>query len=106
FLSAAFTNNVGYVGYENQYLIPQGLLIGKSVLLACFICLVFWKRKLMSVPTLFITLWMGFSFYNMFFSQRPYTHYVLVFISAFTLGIGLLLELKQKQKIMLGSTLI
>lgn len=96
FFQAAFLGNVGYVGYGNTFFIPQGLLILKTSLLVAFVALICWQRKRMSTSAFFIILWTAFSLYNALFSQRPYTHYVLVFLPAFCLLIGLVL---QEQKI-------
>lgn len=95
FISATFSNNVSYVGYKNYFLVPQGLLLTKLLLLFVFALFLFWKRHAISKPSLFIFLWFGFSFFNVFFSQRPYTHYLLVGITSFALLIGLILSEKK-----------
>lgn len=88
YIHAILLSNVGYVGYKNVFIIPQGLLISKVILLGVFCLILFLKRQLFSQSTLFILLWLAFSLFNSFFSQRPYTHYVLVLIPAFSLLIG------------------
>jgi len=88
FLQAAFLGDISYVGYSNTLFIPQGLLIVKCYLLVLFLLLVFWKRNLLSQPQLFTVLWFGFSVFNAFFSQRPYTHYMLVLLPSFCLLTG------------------
>jgi len=95
FISASFTNNVSYVGYKNFFLIPHGLLITKVVLLVGFTLFIFLRRTHFSQPALFIMLWFAFSFFNVFFSQRAYTHYLLVGITSFSLLIGLMLSEKK-----------
>lgn len=95
FLSAVFTNNISYVGYKNFYLFPQGLLVAKLLLLLGFVLLVFWKRASFLRTSLFIFLWFAFSFFNVFFSQRAYTHYLLVGIISFSLLCGLVLSEKK-----------
>lgn len=94
FIQSAFLSNIGYVNYGNQFLIPQGLLIIKSLLLFGVIFIVFIKRKVISTPSLFIFLWSSFSLYSALFSQRPYAHYVLLTIASFSLLIGLSLSKK------------
>lgn len=89
FLKAVLFNNVGYVNYGNKFIIPQGLLIFKLILLFLFTFFIFAKRKVYGNSFLFIFLWLGFSLFNAYFSQRPYTHYVLVLLPAFSLMIGL-----------------
>ncbi|HZJ18642.1 MAG TPA: hypothetical protein VFD45_03435, partial [Patescibacteria group bacterium] len=98
FLKATFLNNVGYVSYGNKFIIPQGFLILKLVILFLFILFVFIKRKSLNLAGVFVFLWAGFSLFNAFFSQRPYTHYILVFLPSFSLLIGFLIANKKWQK--------
>ncbi len=95
YIHAVFQSTVGYVGYKNAFIIPQGLLISKVVILALFILMLFVKRQKISPHILFIFLWTGFSLFNCFFSQRPYTHYLLVLLPSFSLLVG---ELIKKRK--------
>jgi hypothetical protein len=88
-LAATLFSNVGYVGYGNQLIIPQGFLIFKLILLGSFSLFVFWKRKTYGLSFAFVSLWLGFSLFNAYFSQRPYTHYVLVLLPALCLTVGL-----------------
>lgn len=89
FIKATFANNVGYVGYGNKFIIPQGLLILKLGILATVLSFIFLKRNILNHQTVFIYVWVLFSLFNAFFSQRPYTHYVLVAIPALCLLLGL-----------------
>lgn len=100
FLQSAFFSNVGYVNYGN----PQGLLIGKLILLGIVCLFLFFKRNVVSKTQLFIYLWLSFSLFNALFSQRPYTHYLLVFIASFSLFIGLVLQ--QRKNRLLNSVLL
>ncbi|MBI2031503.1 MAG: glycosyltransferase family 39 protein [Candidatus Levybacteria bacterium] len=96
-LIATFVQNVGYVGYGNKLFIPQGFLILKLLLLIGFLVFLFSKRAKFSKTTLFVLAWFAFSLFNAYFSQRPYTHYVLVLIPSFSLLIGLVLWDKKYQ---------
>jgi len=89
FLKATFFSNIGYVSYGNKFIIPQGFLILKLILLLGFSSFVFYKRKVFDNPFTFVSLWLAFSLFSAYFSQRPYTHYVLVLLPAFCLMIGL-----------------
>ena len=97
FLEASFVQNVGYVGYANMFIIPQGLLIFKLLLLLLFSLFLLIKRGVFSRTTLFILIWFAFSLFNAFFAGRSYTHYVLVLIPSFSLLIGLLFWDKKYQ---------
>ncbi|MBI4097202.1 MAG: phospholipid carrier-dependent glycosyltransferase [Candidatus Levybacteria bacterium] len=89
YIQAVFLQNVRYVGYKNAFIIPQGLLLLKLLLLLGILLYLFWQRKKYSQATLFIIIWFAFSLFNAFFSQRPYIHYALVLLPAFCLMLGL-----------------
>lgn len=95
FLTATFTTNVSYVGWRNYFLIPQGLLLAKLLLLGLFVLFLFSKRVSLGKTALFVLLWFAFSLFGVFFSQRPYTHYILMGITSFSLLIGLLISEKR-----------
>lgn len=106
FIRAVFLQNVGYVGYENKLITPQGLLFLKLVILASLVFFLFLKRKSISGPALFIILWFSFSLFNAFFSQRPYTHYLLVLLPSLLLFVELVIFCKRYQKIGFASVAI
>ena len=89
FLTATLFSNVGYVGSGNKLIIPQGFLILKLILLGSFSLFLFYKRRGLGNSFTFVSLWLAFSIFNAYFSQRPYTHYVLVLLPAFCLMVGL-----------------
>ena len=89
FFDAAFRQNVGYVGYGNTFIVAQGFLYLKLFLLGMLTLYLFCKRHVFSSSQLFIILWFGFSLFNAFFSQRPYTHYLLVLLPSFVLFGGM-----------------
>ncbi len=98
FIKAVLFSNVGYVGYGNNFIIPQGFLLLKLVILGLFCWLLYTKRKSLSFPLMFVWLWFAFSLFNAFFSQRPYTHYLLTLLPAFCLLIGFFLFDKKRQR--------
>ncbi len=101
FIQSAFLSNVGYVGYGNKFIIPQGLLILKLILLGGFVSFLFGMREKISRNDIFISLWLAFSIFNVLFSQRAYTHYVLVLIAAASLSIGLV-AFQKKYRVLIG----
>ncbi|MBI5044993.1 MAG: glycosyltransferase family 39 protein [Candidatus Levybacteria bacterium] len=88
YLSAIFLSTVGYVGHNNVFIVPQGLLISKLFLLGIVVIVIFLNRQKIQRPLLFILLWLVFSIFNSFFSQRPYTHYLLVLLPSISLLVG------------------
>lgn len=115
FLSATFSNNIGYVGWKNYFVlqlgvfkvsIPQGLLLFKIILLLVGVFLIITYRKLFSVASLIIYTWLVFSIFNAFFSGRPYTHYLLTLVPAFCLLAGLLFISARKKIVFHTAALI
>lgn len=106
FLKAILFSNVGYVGYGNKLLIPQGFLILKLILLFGFSLFLFKKRNLIPQNFLFIYLWFLFSLFNAFFSQRPYTHYLLVLLSSSSLLLGLIFSQRKFRLINIFLTVV
>lgn len=90
FIDATFRQNVGYVNYGNKFIIPQGLLLLKLFVLSSLSLYIFKKRHLFSFGEIFIFIWLMFSLFNAFFSQRPYTHYLLTLLPSFSLMLGLI----------------
>lgn len=106
FIRATFFGNIGYVGWGNKFIIPQGFLILKILLLFIVLFMLFFQRNRLSKSSLFIFLWVAFGLFNAFFSQRPYTHYVLVTLPSICLFVGLMAANKNKKiKVLLGGIL-
>ncbi len=101
FMDALLFKNIGYVGKENEFFIPQGLLILKSIILVTFLLFLFWKRRVINKNLLFILIWFGFSLFSAFFSQRPYTHYLIMFLPSFALMIGAIINFKKERILLL-----
>jgi len=99
FAKATFISNISYVSYGNKMGTLPILLFIKLILLGIFLLYVFAKRKTINEGSLFVLIWFAFSLFNAFFSQRPYTHYLLVLIPSLSLMLGLILFNKKNQKI-------
>lgn len=99
FIKAVFISNISYVGWGNKIGTFPNLLFAKLMLLGIFSCYVFIKRKKINKSSLFIIIWFAFSLFNAHFSQRPYTHYLLVLVPSFSLMTGLILFDRKNQKI-------
>lgn len=106
FIHSTFFSNVSYVNYGNQFIIPQGFLLLKTFLLGIATLFIFIKRKQFSPTVIFISLWTIFSIYNALFSQRPYTHYVLVLLPAFSFLVGLCFTIGKKRFLAIGISIV
>ncbi len=100
FMNASLFSNISYVGKDNSIFFTQDLLIAKAILLLFFAYVILKKIKLLSTTSIFVLVWLGFSFFNAFFSQRPYIHYLLVILPSFCLFVGLMIREKKLQKIL------
>lgn len=106
FINASYLGNITYVAHENTLLIPQGLVAIKLILLGIFLILVIKKRAIFSTTFFFILLWTGFSLFNAFFSQRPYTHYLLNLLPSFCLLLGYAIIAGKKLRILILTIII
>ena len=106
FIKAVFISNISYVGWGNRIGTFPILLFIKIILLGIFLLYIFARRKKISESSLFILIWFAFSLFNAYFSQRPYTHYLLVLIPSLSLMTGAFLFDKKYQKIIAAIFLI
>lgn len=106
YVRAAFLQNVGYVGSGNYFLFPMGWLVIKLLLLSSSVLLVLKFRKYIGINGIVIFLWFFFSFFNAFFSAKPWTHYLLVMVPSFCLLLGLIIDNKKILKITIPIFLI
>lgn len=102
FLQASLLQNIGYVGYKNEFFIPHGLLLFKVLLLLVFVGALFLKRNTLPKSALFLLLWLAFSVFNAYFSHRPYTHYLLVALPSVCLCLGLVVSYRKTLIIPVG----
>ena len=106
FMDAFVLKNVSYVGYENEFFIPQGLLILKFFALAFFLSFLYLRRKYVERNVLLIFIWFGFSLFNAYFSQRPYVHYLIVLLPSFCLMIAVVISQKKEKALALISLVL
>lgn len=104
FFKAVFLTNISYVNYGNAIKGLPIFLFIKGFILLSIIIFIFTKRKIFSKKIIFISIWIAFSVFNAFFSQRPYIHYVLVVLPSFCLLIGLILSEKKYRKLIIFSS--
>ncbi len=101
FMSGVFLDNVSYVGQQNRSSYPQVLIILKLLLLTGAVLFLYKIRNKLSQSSLFIYIWTVFALYSSFFSARPYIHYLLVILPAFSLLVGNLFEDKKTRVVSL-----
>lgn len=96
FYRAAFSQNVGYVGTGNYFLFPMGKLFLKIGLLVFSLLLILKYFSFFKKNAGIVLIWIAFSLFDTFFSDRPYTHYVLTLLPSFCLLVGLIFSEKKK----------
>ncbi len=99
FYKAALSQNVGYVGHGNYFIFPMGFLFLKIALLLFASFLIARYRKILGPAGILILVWVAFSLFNALFSQRPYTHYLLVLLPSFSLFLGYISDNKRLLKL-------
>lgn len=101
-IQTVFTDTIGYVEYHNDFIISNGLLMVKSLVLICMIVLLFFQRKQYSSEKLFVSLWLVCSLYSVYFSGRGYVHYLLLLLPAYALLAGQVSEEKKRYSLSLA----
>lgn len=97
FISAVFVQNVSYVGEQYGSSMPTITLAVKAILiviLTCGLCFLRLRNKI-SIPSFFLYIWCSWGVYSAFFSDRPYIHYLLVILPAFSLLAGHFYQFKK-----------
>lgn len=97
FLSGVLSENIDYVGEENALFLPMGILLIKTLILIASVVFIILNIKKISEEDLFIYLWLTFSLFSTFFSQRPYYHYILMSALPFAYLIGSILDSKRQR---------
>lgn len=95
FYTATFSQNIGYVGWGNKFIVPMGALFIKEILLTAVLILVYIFRRKLTRNGVIIIIWLAFSIFNAFFSQRAYGHYLLVLVPSFSLFVGYIFSNKK-----------
>ncbi len=100
YLVAAFLQNLGYVsswkrsGVEIPFLVKNGPILTRfAVMIIGFIILWFLRKKI-SRPYIFIVAWLLSTLFAVTLSERPYPHYFLQSIAPVILLLGMLFTLK------------
>lgn len=99
FIDAVFLKNISYVSEKNTAGVSNSLLIIKIFLLGIFCSVIFFFRKKIQNNFLFIFLWLGFSLFNVYFSERHFGHYLLLLAPVLCLVLGLVMDIAGKMKI-------
>jgi uncharacterized membrane protein len=102
YLIAAFLQNLGYLSsWRSQaqkvpFMVKNGPLLLRGVILLAGSAILFWKRKALTKPFIFFTLWLMFCLFAVTLSERPYPHYLIQAVPAISLLFGILFSQKTK----------
>ena len=92
FIDHAFLNNLKYISWQTEIIMPQGLILIKTLILLLFIIVAYKKKKELTKKEAFISLWLSFSLFGTTLSTRSYSHYLLQVVPPFSLMIGMSLN--------------
>lgn len=96
YVSAAFLQNIGYLStFRSQdmgksFLVRNFPLIIRGLIVLVGSLLLFFKRKKLSRPFLFICLWLLFGLFAVALSERPYPHYLIQVVPEIALLLAIL----------------
>ena len=96
YLNATFLFNLSYTNYDNEFIIPNGLLIVKALPILAIVLYFFWRVESKQGKKFggeignseFLVIWLIFSYYGAVFGGRPYTHYLIQPLAPFAIVIG------------------
>lgn len=97
FLNGVIFQNISYVGEQYGAANPTVILLFKSLLIVIVSSILFFLRKRITAATLFVYLWVAFGSFSAFFSDRPYTHYLIVLLPGFSLLAASLIRGKKER---------
>lgn len=87
YFGSTFLGNVGYVGFGNYFLVPQGLLIVKAVPVVLLIIFALKRRDIVTRHPMFWAglIWLAFATYGALLGGRSYNHYFIQVVPALSL---------------------
>lgn len=98
YLRAAFLQNIGYLSsfrpgdIQKPFLIRNAPLLGRGLIVAVGIVLLWLKRNKLSKEFVFAAVWILFALFGVTLSERPYPHYLLQAVPAASLLIAILVN--------------
>ncbi|MBI4057896.1 hypothetical protein HY405_01080 [Candidatus Microgenomates bacterium] len=121
YITAAFLQNFGYLsawrggGGEGDFLSRNGPLLARAGIAAIIMVtlLVYYRRRKISLPFLFVGTWFATSLFASTLSERPYPHYLIQVVPSFSFLVGMFLTVKTREQFfvyplfaILGATLL
>jgi len=97
YIKAAFLENFGYLSswrpddQKLSFLVKNGPLLVRSLIVLFGTTLLYLFRKKLHKNFLLVTLWLLFSLFAVTLSERPYPHYLIQAVPAFSFLIGILI---------------
>ncbi|MFV1916913.1 MAG: ArnT family glycosyltransferase [Patescibacteria group bacterium] len=104
YLVAAFLQNVGYLStwrpavVQKSFLIRNGPLVARALIVGFGLALLFWKRKRLSKQFIFTTAWLLLTLFAVTLSERPYPHYLIQSVAPISVLLAMLFTLKTKEQ--------
>jgi hypothetical protein len=96
YIYAAFLQNIGYLStwrpsdQNLPFLVKNMPLLIRTAVVLFGLLILFWKRKSLPKPFIFITIWLLFALFGVTLSERPYPHYLIQALPSISLLFGIL----------------
>lgn len=100
YISAAFTQNIGYVsswrapGLQTTFLERNKPLLIRSLIALAIVAATLLKRRIMSQQFAFSLVWLVLTLFAATLSERPYPHYLIQSVGPLSIFIGMVLSAK------------
>lgn len=103
YLIAAGLQNVPYLASWRAVNGPVGTLAGRMVILTVLLLVTWLWRKKISTKTVLLCVWWGITLFAALLSGRPYPHYLLQMAPVVTIGMGMVVWGRFKEKIVVAA---
>ena len=106
YIVAAFGQNIGYLSswrpndVVEPFLVRNAPLLIRAGVVALGTVILFYFRKKLSRPFVFVTLWILFSLFAVTLSERPYPHYLIQAVPALSILVAMFFTEKTLEQIL------
>jgi hypothetical protein len=106
YIKSAFLENVGYLSswrpddVQKSFLIKNAPVIFRGLITLSGLIIIFFFRHKLSKRFMFVTAWLLFSLFAVTLSERPYPHYLIQAVPAFSILLAMLIAEKSLEQVL------